>query len=448
MADNFFLGAADDVKQVDTITVLDTWATGDTASIICNNKTVTVTVGSSVTPTDVAAALAAAINAIDAVTDIVNDETRNRGGRELGEFRDIDASSNAAVLTLKSSTAGWPFVVTHSIDVPVGDGTLGAVTSVTVATGKNHFNNSANWSKTLESDDELILNAGNISILHNLDNVVERLNLTKRNGFTGDIGLPVINERHRGYPYAEYRQPYLDMPATDGSGSQTIEIGDQISSIAASGIMKLDLKAVSGTSLTVILYDSPAWSTTNKHGVQIVGGKSITAYTYKGSMSIGDDKSATASEVGNLQVNGTASVSPQILIGDNALWTDTPTKMEQSSGDVTLLVGDADMDIDMRGGTLKLGVGTVFGTIEIFGGTVHPLGSAATTVNIYNGGALDCYGASVFTVTNITCYRGFKYQDPDGIVEMSVAGIDFIGCTPTDGTFKVRDHQTWTPTAI
>lgn len=114
MATVRWTGAAQDVRQVSTITVSGTWATGDTATLTINNKSLTVTVGSSTSTTNIADILARAVNAANATENLLGNESRNFGGRELPEFTEVVATSSGAVLTLSSATPGVPFTITRS----------------------------------------------------------------------------------------------------------------------------------------------------------------------------------------------------------------------------------------------------------------------------------------------------------------------------------------------
>ncbi len=107
-------GNAQDVKQVSTIAVTGTWATGDTATLTINKKSLIVTIGAAVTTADVAAAIDAAVDATSATAGLVGTESRNVGGQEIPEFAELDASASSSTLTLASATAGVPFTLTRS----------------------------------------------------------------------------------------------------------------------------------------------------------------------------------------------------------------------------------------------------------------------------------------------------------------------------------------------
>ena len=445
MANKYWLGAADDVNQVDTITATGTWAADDTATITCNNKTVTVTLGSSFATTDVVEALANAINAIDATSDLANDETRNRGGRELGEFRDMLASASGSVLTLTSATAGVPFTVTRS-ETTAGSGALGAVTSVTAATGRNWFDNAANWEGGAVPSiaDTIIYSDGNVGVLHGLDNTTADLSISRANEYAGNIGLLPTNTTHSGFPYHEYRQLKLDTPITSTTGDIIHLLGDRASEITPSGITHIDLGTSTGNSLQVIVNDAAALTTAGR-AVEIAGGKELLLVVHRGSVSVGKELAETASEIKDLKTyyKTVQATDANVLIGVNATWDSNVTGHDQSGGQVHLKVGHASLYTEVHGGTLTLDDSIDFGTVDIYAGIVKPVQANITKLRLHSGATLDCRGSSECDIGQTIFFDGFIYYDPEGIATHT-NGIDFYGCAPADGTFVVRRHRTWT----
>lgn len=128
-------GNAQDVKQVSTIGATGHWTTGNAATLTINKKSVTVTFGENVGTPEVAAALAAAVDAGSATDDLVGDETRNFGGGEIPEFIEIDAAANGSTLTLTSAVAGVPFTITRSDTAATAADEVQTVTAGGTATG-------------------------------------------------------------------------------------------------------------------------------------------------------------------------------------------------------------------------------------------------------------------------------------------------------------------------
>ena len=128
-------GTAPAVAQVDTITVADTWATGDTASITIGDATLTLTVGTDDTTAQVATAIKEMING-DTQTG-TGDHTFSDTGDNRGEFEDITATVDGSVVSCTADNAGEPFTMTAT-EVTAGDGTATRAAS-TASSGPNHW---------------------------------------------------------------------------------------------------------------------------------------------------------------------------------------------------------------------------------------------------------------------------------------------------------------------
>jgi len=435
MANVYWLGVADPVKQVTTITAADTWATGDTATIICNSKTVTVTLGTSFATTDVVATLAAAINAVDATSGILNDETRNRGGYSLGEFRDMVATASASTLTLTGAVAGRPFTVTRS-EVTAGDGALGAVTEATAPTGPNHFDEASNWSTGLvpATTETMVFDSGNVSVLYGLDNAVEDLNIDKTNGYTGNIGLPEYNNTWSGHPYREYRQQYLDIQPVVGNTVNHI-IGGRHKNGPA-GHVYLDFGTNAGE-IELEVIDAPAYSSGLGAAIKIVGGKAQTVKVRDGSVSLGADKKENSPEIA--QVYALAGKNVHLRIGENATLNNEIDILQVHSGQVYLDTdcSGSNNDILVYGGTLTVADSVSLRTTAIHGGRVDYRGGAFTDFYVF-GGELDFTLCDATTGTNpIELYRGSIFKNP---YDANATAIKFVGCQPRDVTLLLKNN--------
>ena len=453
-ADVRWLGAADDVAQVTTSTVSGTWATGDTAVAEINNKQVVLTLGTDVATTDVAAELAAAINATSATSGLVGatlDETRNVGGQEIGEFNDVVASASGSVLTLTSADPGTPFTVSFS-ETTAGTGAMGAATTTTAATGKNWFDNADNWSATVTAGDNLIFDAGNVSCIYGLDNTIENLSIDRRNSYFGAIGLNAINNTHSGLPYTEYRQRLLDLPITAGTGTQAHKIGEIGSPIIASGQTYLDLGTNIGLSQTMTVNDSPGADATNGAAVQIAGGKSLGLTVNKGTVSIGLDPTQNATNLATLNLSSVSNITTDanVRIGSSTKFSGAGPHVTQLGGvlylDFSLEFGSSIPDLNVSAGVMNL-LGGPSGTIQVFGGSVNCFSGDATTLSVFGGGTFDATSAEASTYTNVNLFNGFTYKDPNKRITLT-NGLDFEGCSPSDGTLEVQGNQTWTPSGL
>ena len=433
MANKYWIGAADNSKQLDTITATGTWATGDTATITCNNKTVTVTIGSSVATTDVVEALASAINAADATSDLANDESRNRGGRELGEFRDMDASASGSVLTLTSATAGVPFTVTRS-EVTAGSGALGAVTSVAVATGKHFADNANNWSGGIASTgDTQVFSDGNIDCLYGLSQS-DVAGFSRLGAYSGNIGLARTNTTHSGFTYPEYRARPLDVKST--TGYCQIYIGD---------------------------------GTGNSTGRTVIE-------TSQGSFRIEDTAPASASGLNPIEISSTTSTVILVVFSGNI---DAGTRgeggnitfesIQQSGGNVRFegLV-DTSSTMHMTGGTFvtDLTMSNFTAKLQLDGGTMVLRGTSNCAPIIVNGGILDYQAGAIVTaeirdggtmtldndseakaVTDIKLHKGAAFRDSFG-VGIPSGDYQFIACEPSDVALSLPKNMKYSPTEL
>jgi len=428
MANNFWLGVADPVAQVTTITATGTWAADDTATITCNNKTVTVTIGSSVATTDVVAALAKAINSVDD-SDLVNDETRNRGGYSLGEFRDMVADSSGSVLTLTSATAGTPFVVTRS-EVTAGSGALGAVTEVTAATGKNHGDNTANWSEgSLPAAGEpIIVKDG--AILYGLDNTTLDLDLDVQGG---SIGLPLMNTTHSGHPYKEYRQRFYDLPVTATTGTVAHKIN--VPNLNVSNV-RVDFGTndpSSGQNDIDVLSGN----------VEIVGGKNMRISVWNGTVVVGNDGEQNASEIYRAYAMASGA---DVLLGDfvtyaanaadNAVVRDGKMRIQTDMSATSALVRQ-------YGGRLEIGTGVDLRKVAQHGGFLDFRGESIYALYGY-GGTFDATFCELGGHTDSPeFHKGYTFKDPYGVF---ASVYTLIACKPSEVTIELPDNSVHTLT--
>lgn len=447
MANVRWIAASQNVPQIDTYTVTGTWASGDTASVTCNNKTITVTVGTSVTQTDIAAILAAAIESTSASTDLVGDETKNAGGYEFGEFRDVTASSDGAVLTITSAqlTDGSypPFTITVA-ETTAGSGSLGSVTATQAATGKHFFNQASNWEGGLPSNgDTIVFDFGSTDVRWGLNDTssITGLSLTRTNDYTGDIGNEPTNNNHSSHPYPEYREQKLDLRNTVTSGTQVITIGNLNASTTASGKTYVDLGTVEGSYCYPLIYDSQAFSSTTGHAVKIAGGVELIYTIRGGSVEIGGNVSENQAGISTVKVTG-ASTNVRI---NNTAAIAALGSLTVHAGTVVCEATGSNVDVTQHGGTVHYS-GATGDDVTIFSGSFYS-NSNITDLVIHSGGTYAPNEGTAHTVTNCVVYKGYAINDSNGDISWS-NGIDFVGCTPSDGTLNVKASQTWTPSAL
>lgn len=441
-------GNAQDVAQVSTIQSTGTWATGDTATVICNKKSVTVTLGTAVTNDDVAEALAAAINAGDATSGLVGDETRNAGGQSIDEFTEIVASASGDVLTLRSALPGVPFTVTRT-EATAGSGALGAVTPVTAATGKHWLSNADNYEGgALPADnDVLYIDAGGVSILYGLDyfrtNTID-LHVIVTTDFTGSIGRPLLTATG----YQDYRTPRYFQFQGD---NKDLEFLPGTTGVTPQGTVFIDLQDQEGVDVIV--------KTTRGSGTApsiFVAGADATTFSNRltltaGAVSIEPDDAATASN----KFAAFSDVVVGVPLGD-------PTA-------ATLVIGrnarlHKALSIDQHSGVVTTHAATENGADQaattIFGGTFNTLsGGDNFTFTVHAGGSLVLQGAATFdviylrggtldlrqatsqqTLPSIKAVSGSAIYDPNA---RGVAGFNAVGCTLSQLTLQLPTNRAY-----
>lgn len=442
-------GAAQDVRQVTTIAVSGTWASGDTATITCNNKSVTVTVGTSTTTSNVADILARAIDAANATEDLLGDESRNFGGEEIPEFAEIDASSNGATLTLTSETPGVPFTVTRS-EATAGDGALGAVTEATAATGKNWLSNAANYSggAVPVDNDTLIFESGSADVFYALDHFRTNnidLNVTITNGWSGQMGLPPVNANG----YAEYRNRYLQFRG--GGKELRIEPGTGGTDV---GRLWIDLQ--DQTSVQIRITGNRGQATTEPR-IFLAGADAATftnsLFVLRGAVSVEPDDAPTGStkyatfaviEVG---VPNGSPADAVVWIGRNARMWKTAAYLQNSGTcycESYTKSGADTCEATIAGGAFYAspGVDGDFASMQVYAGaTLYPTAPLAIDEVELFGGTIDCRqsnGSGSGTLTAVRAYAGSAIHDPSG---HWVSTIEAIGCTPADLTLSLPPNR-------
>jgi len=441
-ADNYFVGLADDVKQVTTIPASGTFAQGQTVTVTCNGKNCTVTLGTDYATTDVVAVMEAAINAPNETSGILGSETRNIGGQSQGEFKDFVASSSASTLTLTSVKAGVPFTVTASTS---GAGTFDTPSNDTAATGKNHFDAAANWrdsdgaAGSMAAGEPIILDSGNTDIKYGLDNTTNDFDLRRKSGYTGNIGLPKYNNDHPGYPYLEYRQRLLDLPITADTGVVEHRFGEPAGG-AVNGITRVDFGTNDPTftsgSLTVNAYHAGQ--------LEIVGGHDFNLNAWAGEVEIGNDGQQTASEINDIVMYDGGGKGPSIVIGESTTFTNAATGdgfILQENGSLVLMAnhsGDKN-EYRIRKGSLIVGEGVIMYQLSMYTGHVDWRGETITNLYLY-GGEFDttACGSQIAGVgSTFEVYDGAIYRDP---YNLFASVINLIGCNPSTAKLHLKDN--------
>lgn len=443
MATVRWIGNAQAVKQVTTIAVSGTWATSDTATLTINDKNVTVTVGTDVSTSNIADILARAVNGDDDTPNLLNDESRNVNGQEVPEFTEVVASNSGATLTLTSAVAGVPFTVTAS-ESTAGSGALGTPTEATAATGPNFFDNGDNWEggSAPSLGDTILFDHPSASVYYALGNTTAELNLIRTKGYTGSIGLPRVNANG----YSEYRTRFLSLPPTATTGAPTHEIG-MTGTATATGYTYLDFGTNDPTTITVLIGDTQA-ATSDGAAVQIVGGIDLILEVLKGSVSVGEHSAENATTIKRVRQSylSTQATDVSLFIGRYASFDGSAQSVRVDGGTLTCEADCAGANNEVRiyAGTFLAQPSSTFNDVYIYGGTFQMRGTQFATVSVFGGGTLDLSRVTgSLGITNpVELYHGFTVLDPNNVYGDI---YNFNGCTPADGTFTVRDNQSWTP---
>lgn len=400
MANNRWLGRAQAIAQVDTVTMSGSPATNDTITLTINNKNLVVTIGeTSPTTTTVALAIKEAWEN-ETFTDPLNSKTPAGGGDDIAEHAQITATASGAVVTLTHDIPGEEFTLTTS-----DSGSSSATeATATAGDGPNFYDNAANWSLAAVpiATNDVFVDDSSISILHGFgQSGVALASFTVGRNFTGTIGLPTLNDGG----FVEYRAEYLAIDAAaitigrgEGSGSSQIKLdtGSTITAIT-----------VESTGSPPFGLEAFLWKGTHvSNSLQIHEG-TVGVAVFGGEV-------ATVSNLWNTA--GTVRCSDGTTL---TTVTNLSGSLELHSNAVTLTNSS---------GTILFGGAATLTTLNLEGGTMNYLSSGTiTTANIggFNRAALLDFSGdnSPRTITNAVSLRlNGRIHDPLKTVTYS-AGI-------------------------
>ena len=389
MASNRWLGRAQAIAQVDTVTMSGSPATNDTITLTINNKNLVVTIGeASPTTTTVALAIQEAWQN-STFTDPLNSKTPAGGRQDIAEHGQITATASGAVVTLTHDTPGDEFTLTTS------DSGSGSATEATVTAGDgpSFYDNAANWSlgAVPVATNDVFIDDSAVSILHGLGQSGVALNsFTVGRNYTGTIGLPKTNLGG----YVEYRADYLAIDATTitlgrgaGSGSSQIKIDSGITQTAIT---------VESTGSPPIGLEAFLWKGTHA---------SNTLEVHEGTVGVAAFGGEVATIATLLNTTGTVRCSDDTTL---TTVTNESGNMELHSNVTTLTNAS---------GTILFGGLATLTTLNFEGGTVNYQSSGTiTTANIggaLRGATLDFSGDnSARTITNCNLNLNGRIRDP------------------------------------
>lgn len=435
MATVRWTGNALAVAQVTTITIADTWATGDDATVTINGKDATVTVGTDTTPANVALAIQEMLSG--ATQTGTGDHTFSpTDAQAIPEFREITATVASSVVTLTADTSGKSFTVTTS-ETTAGDGTVGTPSTTTAATGPNHFDNVDNWStgSVPVDGDDIWFDSGSIACKYALDqNGVTPTSINVTMGFTGTIGLPETNTDTSGFPYREYRDTYLKMGASADATNIAVNIGSGPGQ--GSGRIKID----NNTSQATVNVQSTGqtleagvptflWKGTDSANVfNITKGDAGIAF-------FADDTATVATLRVGYQNNQLGD--SEVECGGGT----TLTTLDVTGG--TLTTRSNVTTASVNGGSLIHTDGTMTTLNLDAGECIYRSNGTLTNLNVGSGGTIDYrQDMRARTVTNCQLNDGSGYRDPNGTVTHT-NDIDLYRCSVSDlAVFEHAPHQT------
>jgi hypothetical protein len=447
LATRYYRGAGANVRQTKTITVANTWAAADTATVTVDSVSFVITIGTLVTTTQVATTIFQALTGTT-FTDTTAACTISAadGGAtaipQMGvyEFNATNPSAGIVLLTGGPATAspawlaGKPFTLADGdIGTTAGNGTA-TVAAVVTATSQAHWDNQDNWSaNTIPVDgDTVVFDSGNIDLLYNLTTAIQPAQITKYKAYTGNVGLAAINTDNTSKPYSEYRTPRYWTTDDDAGTAATVA----------------DLEVGEGTGSSRFMWDSGAGEVT----INIFGKgqrvNNIPCILWKGTAATlvnnlnGDFAAAYfAGEAATITTvrsgNGPQSGASTILSSGV-----TVTNVIMNGG--YLSTSSAIAAATQYGGTWEHNTGTVTAA-TVNGGTAYPLGGATwTTLTLASGGKFDTTrGTATFAITNtIQMYKGSSFIDPGGRAGNVVVKLN--NCTLADVTIVLAPNKTYT----
>lgn len=383
MATKYFQGGASPVVQVETHTVGGTIEADDRFKIIIGNKTLDVT-GASTTANDVADNIKTAFDALSSTA--------------WPEYKEMTMGTPAGgAATVTGATAGKPFTITLLTVEANGDAADAQTyvqAAVTAATGSEHYDDDDNWSdgSVPGAADTAIVENFSGDIRYGLDNDATAItNFHARQSFTGTIGNPATNVDAPTGLYPEYRDPYLQLNATNvylGEGT-----GD------GSGRVKLQLDNTTAVYVT-------------NHGTRLETGVPTTLLRNEGA------------DVITLLDVSKGDVGVALYAGETADITELKVSYQTSvTGDSTVVCGaGATVDnVTQDGGVVE--VDSVMVNVKLYGGTFTHKGSGTITL-------LEMHGSATFInngtgiITTTKCYDDSHFDNSQGSFSRTVTNME------------------------
>lgn len=386
MATILWVGRAQAVAQLTTITVGGTVLVGEAFSVTINGKTISFT-STSATVANVTAGLAAALSASGVPA----------------EFSEITWGSTSTTVTATGKVAGVPHAIT--VAEASASGTISA-SITTAATGPNDAGAAANYSGgSLPTDgDTLIFQNSNVPVRYHLDALaaVQLAKIIKYATYTAEVKLPATNAAG-GYP--EYRPTFLRV----GCDELIYGIGDG----NESGGFNLDYGS---DPCDVQIYRT---GTSSEQGIPAVMLRDSQA-------SPGGTIEIIAGSLGIATLGGDAAQIETLNIGEQAAVTTGLGAIitnVASLGNSTLF-GEID-NIEVRGGNCTVNVSAAPSLLDVTGGNCFYNSDQTVAVAKVGPGAINTSrDLSDKTFTAFTLRRDGTVVDPNNTITYTAITID------------------------
>ena len=357
-----WIGNAPAIVDVWTITLSGT-VTSQTYTVTINSKVLTFVAGISDTVDSVLGGLVSAWNSLAPLPPPEFQELTASGFPAAGPFTSI---------RLTQDVSGRP----TSITVGTTGGATFSIANTTPATGPNDFANPLNWSDGVApvNADTLVFDNGNIPCKYNLGTTLTGISLAIDPGYSGEIGLPLLNQDNPSTAYSEYRTTSLTL-----SGGTVVVNSGKI------GRCNLDFGA-NPTTLRVL--DTGQRIDPETPVVLITGGDASSELSInRGDVGLAFFQGQTAT-MPLIRTAYTAQPLSDVnlTIGSGAVLT-TLTK---NGGRLTSRAGATTINQELLGGTLTLSDAAAVTTLNVFGGTaVISTTGTIDTINLYSNAVLD-----------------------------------------------------------
>lgn len=326
------------------------------------------------------------------------------------EFRELFATDNETKLTLRGIVAGRP----HTIEADEGGSgsPSGTLTNTIAATGKNHFNNAANWSggAAPANGDTLVFDEGDVPCLYGLSTTLTTLTIRVKEGYRGQIGLPDRNVS--GEPYAEYRPVALVM-----DGATLIEID-------SSQVSRVRINHGTSTA-TILVKNSGARLDPQVPVILLQGSNASNAIdVIRGDVGLGYFAGQTASyPTLRMSFVDNRENDSRVECGSDC----SLTTIEKTGGQLTVRSNVTTLTQGQQGGVTRVEAGAVT-TLNANGGTiVYNSTGTLGTGHIANDGFLDFdQDPRAKTITNALEVYGstWRIRDTKGVALKSSQAVD------------------------